>query len=54
MVNLRVYNSTRIRDIICDMYYNLQRGLDTTSQVGWGKKKTRQVRFRGVHISWVG
>jgi hypothetical protein len=24
------------------------RGLDTTSQVGWGKKKTRQIRFRRV------
>jgi hypothetical protein len=36
-----------VRGVVC-------RGLDTTSQVSWGKKKTRQV---GVYISrgsWVG
>ncbi len=30
-----------VRGVVC-------RGLDTTSQVGWGKKKTSW----GVHISW--
>jgi hypothetical protein len=38
---------TPVRGVVC-------RGLDTTIQVGWGKKKTRQV---GVYISralWVG